>query len=53
MKDRLLYALHNLVAHPLLVIVPPLGVQLHDWSAEQLGWLTSVPSTGDTESRES
>lgn len=28
-------AVHNLIAHPLLVIAPPLGAMLHDWSADK------------------
>lgn len=27
------YALHNLVAHPLLVLWPRVGAWLHDWTA--------------------
>jgi len=29
-------AIHNLVAHPMLTIYRPLGVKLHDWTAEHM-----------------
>lgn len=28
---------HNLVAHPLLVLWPRVGEQLHDWTARRMG----------------
>ncbi len=31
------YALHNLVAHPLLVLCPPLGEWLHEATATRMG----------------
>ncbi len=30
------WALHNLVAHPLLVLCPPLGAWLHDETARRM-----------------
>lgn len=30
MRSWLRYAVHNIVAHPLLVLLPPLGEWLHD-----------------------
>lgn len=27
------WIIHNIVAHPLLVLCPPLGRFLHDWTA--------------------
>lgn len=26
------YVVHNVVAHPLLVLCPPIGERLHDWT---------------------
>lgn len=34
---RLWWIVHNLVAHPLLVLCPPLGDRLHDWTADRMG----------------
>ena len=31
------YSVHNLIAHPLLVLWPPLGNRLHDWTADRMG----------------
>lgn len=31
------FAVHNLVAHPLLVLCPPIGTRLHDWTADRMG----------------
>ena len=28
---------HNVVAHPLCELVPPLGGWLHDWTADRMG----------------
>ncbi len=33
MGERCTWVLHNLVAHPLLVVCPPLGRWLHDATA--------------------
>jgi hypothetical protein len=34
-KARMLWWLHNLVAHPMLVLCPPLGEWLHDLTTEE------------------
>jgi hypothetical protein len=31
------FAVHNLVAHPLLVLWPRAGERLHDWTADRMG----------------
>lgn len=33
MAERLKWIIHNVVAHPLLVVCPPLGWRLHDATA--------------------
>jgi hypothetical protein len=33
MKRRLRFAVHNVIAHPLLVLCPPVGRWLHDKTA--------------------
>lgn len=45
MHDRLNWVIHNVIAHPLLVLCPPLGKRLHDRTAPiELGPL--VTGTG-------
>lgn len=33
---RFCWYVHNLVAHPLMVLCPPLGDRLHEWTAERM-----------------
>lgn len=35
MRSRLRFIIHNLIAHPLLVLCPPLGERLHDLTSPE------------------
>jgi hypothetical protein len=37
MTERFWFVVHNVVAHPLLVLLPPVGGRLHEFSANRMG----------------